>query len=125
MFLFCKSIIFSGDCSKSPPPLDSSVKTRFKAFWDIFFENVHATLDSQVTFFLDVCPQAPQGFTTPGWTLAGLCELRAPQGFATAGRPAELCDPSALPSERFQILMFPEEETAEAANAQVRAGTGL
>ncbi len=36
MFLFCKSIIFSGDCSKSLPPLQSSVKTRFKAFWDIF-----------------------------------------------------------------------------------------
>ena len=51
MFLFCKSIIFSGDCSKSPPPLDFSVKTRFKAFWDIFFENLHATLASQVTDF--------------------------------------------------------------------------
>ena len=51
MFLFCKSIIFSGDCSKSPPPLDFSVKTRFKAFWNIFFENLHATLASQVTDF--------------------------------------------------------------------------
>ena len=51
MFLFCKSIIFSGDCSARFAPLESSVKTRFKAFWDLFFENLYATLASQVTDF--------------------------------------------------------------------------
>ena len=49
--LFCKSIIPEEIKSSGPPPLDFSVKTRFKAFWDIFFENLHATLASQVTDF--------------------------------------------------------------------------
>ena len=51
MFLLCKSIFFSGDCSARFPPLESSAKTRFKAFWGIFFENFYATLASQVTDF--------------------------------------------------------------------------
>ena len=51
MFLFCKSIIFSGDCSARFAPLESSVKSWLKAFWDIFFENLYATLASQATDF--------------------------------------------------------------------------
>ena len=51
MFLFCKSKILEDSGSSRPPPLDSSLKARFKAFWDIFFENVYATLASQVTDF--------------------------------------------------------------------------
>ena len=34
-----------------PPPLQFCLKARFKAFWDIFFENLHATMASQVTDF--------------------------------------------------------------------------
>ena len=55
--LFCKSIIFSGICSIFCALYDGSIKTWFKAIWDIFFENLHATLDSQVTFFMDFCPR--------------------------------------------------------------------
>ena len=36
-----------------------SVKTRFKAICDIFFEKMHATLDSQLTFSMDFLP--PEG----------------------------------------------------------------
>ena len=35
--LFCKSIILEEIKSSGPPPLDFSAKTRFKAFWDVFF----------------------------------------------------------------------------------------
>ena len=34
-----------------------SVKTRFKAFWETFFAELHAALDSQVAFFINFCPQ--------------------------------------------------------------------
>ena len=56
-FLFCKPIFFSGNCRILRDLAFGSVKTRFKASWDIFSENLHATLDSQVTFFVDVCPR--------------------------------------------------------------------
>ena len=49
--LFCKSIILEEIKNSGPPPLDFSVKTRFKAFWDFFFEKLYATLASQVTDF--------------------------------------------------------------------------
>ena len=48
---FCKSIIPEEIKSSGPPPLDFSDKTRFKAFWDICFEKMYATLASQVTDF--------------------------------------------------------------------------
>ena len=57
MFLFCKSIFFSGMCRIFRDLAFGSIKTRFKGIWDIFFENLHATLDSQVPFLLDLCPR--------------------------------------------------------------------
>ena len=38
MFLFCKPIIFSGNCRICRDLAFGSVKTRFKAFWDIFLK---------------------------------------------------------------------------------------
>ena len=60
---FCKSII-PEDFESSRPLLSfASVKTRFKAFWDVFFENLHATLDSQLTKHLT--EKAPAGRLKP------------------------------------------------------------
>ena len=58
MFLFCKSICFSGMSRIFRDLAFGSIKTRFKGFWDIFFEKLHATLDSQVagTVFIGLLP---------------------------------------------------------------------
>ena len=58
MFLFCKPIIFSGNCRIFRDLAFGSVKTRFKAFcMGHFFEHLHAALDSQVMFFMNFCPR--------------------------------------------------------------------
>ena len=54
---FCKSIIFSGVESARRDLAFYSIKTWFKALWDIFFENLHATLDSQlIKYFAQKAP---------------------------------------------------------------------
>ena len=55
--IFSNSIIFSGIGNIFRALSFGTFKTRFKALWDIFSENLHMTLDSQVTFFMDVYPQ--------------------------------------------------------------------
>ena len=42
----------------SRPVLElGSVRTRFKHFWDLFNEQLHAALDSQVAFLMNFCPR--------------------------------------------------------------------
>ena len=54
---FCKSMIFSGICSIFCVLSFCSIKTWFKALWDIFLENLHATLDSQlIKYFAQKAP---------------------------------------------------------------------
>ena len=54
---FCKSIIFSGICRIFCVLSFCSIKTWFKSLWDIFYENLHATLDSQlIKYFAQKAP---------------------------------------------------------------------
>ena len=45
---FCKSIIFNGVCCICCVLSFCSINIWFKTFWDFCFENLHATLDSQL-----------------------------------------------------------------------------
>ena len=61
---FCESIIFSGVETARRDLTFYSIKTWFKALWDIFFENLHATLDSQLIKYF--AQKAPAGiFSEP------------------------------------------------------------
>ena len=53
---FCKSIIFSGIESSRRDLAFYSIKTRFKTFRILFFEKLHAALDSRVLRFLGTLP---------------------------------------------------------------------
>ena len=52
MFLFCNTMIFSGDCSAGPRPYNGSAKSRFKAILQKRENWLWIRLSA---FFLDLC----------------------------------------------------------------------
>ena len=57
MFLFCKTILYSGNCRIFRDLAFGSIKTRFKAILKSWIFRPRSTCRSRLTFFMNFCPR--------------------------------------------------------------------